>query len=201
MLACTGTTNCAWSGDSTSRNVTADACVFPGSTWSRLVPESAAECQAAPSSVDSNDSQPSLQGTTLQQLKPLPVIQPTLGSVAQGTGLATQTEVTSQQSVLSSMRMGEKDLTHSKILLCEYCDASFTSSGGLWLHKASEHFKRKFVCNICGKVLKRKENLINHMKTHNSPHAQECPVCHVYFGPKDFHFHNCAKSKDKPSSS
>ena len=194
LMTRTGTVSCAWRDHCSFRKVTADACVFPGSTWSKFHQETS-EYQAIDISAD--NSQLFQQGT-FQQLKPLPVTQPASGSVTQGASPAEQTE---GMSASPSKRSSEKDPTQSKILLCEYCDASFTSTGGLWLHKASEHFKRKFVCNICGKVLKRKENLINHMKTHSSPYAQECPVCHVYFGPKDIHLHNCAKHRDNPSSS
>ncbi|KAL8567891.1 hypothetical protein ACOMHN_059013 [Nucella lapillus] len=77
----------------------------------------------------------------------------------------------------------------AKILLCEYCDASFTSSSGLYYHKASMHLQKKFVCTICGKVLRRKENLMHHMKTHNNPTSTECPYCHVYFGAKHISSH------------
>ena len=178
-----------------------------GSTGSKFDPETSTEYQAGYISAgyisaDGSSSEPSTQGTS-QQLKPLPRTLPASSPLAPGAVAAAQTEVMSQQSVLAStsVRTGEKDLARPKILLCEYCDASFTSTSGLWLHKASEHFKRKFVCNICGKVLKRKQNLINHMLTQHGSHARECPACHVYFEPKDIHLHKCAKHKDSPSSS
>ncbi|XP_070211151.1 uncharacterized protein [Littorina saxatilis] len=78
----------------------------------------------------------------------------------------------------------EKTTAQSKILLCEYCDASFTSAGGLYLHKSSVHFKREFVCQVCGKVLKRKENLMKHMKLHNGPNTEKCPYCDAWFSAK-----------------
>ncbi|KAL8567892.1 hypothetical protein ACOMHN_059014 [Nucella lapillus] len=59
----------------------------------------------------------------------------------------------------------------SRILLCELCDASFASAGGLSLHKASVHFQRKFVCSVCGKKFTRKEKLKYHMNTHNKPQS------------------------------
>ncbi|XP_076465044.1 uncharacterized protein LOC143296877 isoform X9 [Babylonia areolata] len=55
----------------------------------------------------------------------------------------------------------------SKILLCEFCDASFTSAGGLSLHKGTVHFQRKFVCSICGKKFTRKEKLKYHINSHS----------------------------------
>ncbi|XP_076465111.1 uncharacterized protein LOC143296877 isoform X16 [Babylonia areolata] len=68
------------------------------------------------------------------------------------------------------MRPVDKEGNQAPILLCEFCNASFTSSGGLSLHKASVHFNRKFVCNICGKNFTRKENLSrHHLSTHSKP--------------------------------
>jgi hypothetical protein len=54
----------------------------------------------------------------------------------------------------------------NKVLLCEFCDASFTSAAGLYLHKTSMHFHRSFKCHLCGRMLKRKENLIKHLLVH-----------------------------------
>lgn len=65
-------------------------------------------------------------------------------------------------------RRSGKDVAQSKILLCEFCDASFASSGGLSLHKATMHFKRAFVCTFCDKRFTRKENLTNHLLVHQT---------------------------------
>lgn len=86
------------------------------------------------------------------------------------------------------MKTIEKDQTQSRVLLCEFCDASFTSTGGLSLHKNSVHFKRKFACTICEKRFTRKENLTHHMNVHNR-NGVECPYCHVRFVSKDFTDH------------
>ncbi|KAL8567893.1 hypothetical protein ACOMHN_059015 [Nucella lapillus] len=68
------------------------------------------------------------------------------------------------------VRPCEKETALAPILLCAFCNASFTSSGGLSLHKASVHFNRKFVCNICGKTFTRKENLSrHHISAHGKP--------------------------------
>ncbi|XP_076460639.1 uncharacterized protein LOC143293558 isoform X5 [Babylonia areolata] len=71
-----------------------------------------------------------------------------------------------QSGIAASASAADRDVSQSRILLCEYCDASFTSSGGLSLHKATVHLQRRFVCNVCGKVLKRKATLIHHMQSH-----------------------------------
>lgn len=89
----------------------------------------------------------------------------------------------------------------SKILLCEYCDASFTSTGGLSLHKTSVHFQRKFECSICGKVVKRKATLLSHMQTHTSPRGVLCRTCHIHFTPRDLLTHTCASRREDSSSS
>ena len=86
----------------------------------------------------------------------------------------------------SCTKPSEKD---PKILLCEYCDASFTSKSGLYYHKASLHLQKKFVCKVCGKVLRRKENLLNHMFTHSGPGSQECQFCNIKFGAKHLKNH------------
>lgn len=94
-------------------------------------------------------------------------------------------------------RASEKDNSQSWVLLCEFCDASFTSTGGLSLHKNSVHFKRKFVCAICDKRFTRKENLVNHMNAHNRNNV-DCPFCHVHFVSKDIFDHICTEHKDQP---
>jgi hypothetical protein len=78
-----------------------------------------------------------------------------------------------EHSAMSPSRMWRKPTGSAEVLsshqsqkllmLCEFCDASFTSSGGLSLHKATVHMNRKFSCSLCEKSFTRKENLTNHM--------------------------------------
>ena len=62
-----------------------------------------------------------------------------------------------------------KEGTQAKILLCEYCDASFASAGGLSKHRMAVHLQRKFTCHVCGKQYTRKETLKFHMAVHCQP--------------------------------
>lgn len=129
----------------------------------------------------------------------------TTGGLPQGVRMNEAMAVVSQglrvgvtTSVLPhGMKMIEKDQTQSRVLLCEFCDASFTSTGGLSLHKNSVHFKRKFACTICEKSFTRKENLTHHMNVHNR-NGVECPYCHVRFVSKDFidHTKMCKEHKE-----
>ncbi|XP_076465018.1 uncharacterized protein LOC143296877 isoform X6 [Babylonia areolata] len=108
-----------------------------------------------------------------------------LETLTPATTASAKTSVPSSNSRASGGGSGKDP----KILLCEYCDASFTSSSGLYYHKASMHLQKKFVCTVCGKVLRRKENLNHHLRTHNNPTSTECPYCHVYFGAKHISNH------------
>lgn len=81
------------------------------------------------------------------------------------------------QRALFGEKRARGGATSNKILLCEFCDASFTSAAGLYLHKTSVHFHRAFKCHICGRMLKRKENLSNHLK---AVHAQHADVQHAH---------------------
>ncbi|KAL8613319.1 hypothetical protein ACOMHN_052559 [Nucella lapillus] len=69
------------------------------------------------------------------------------------------------------------DLAQPRRYRCPFCGTTFTSRGGLSLHKTSVHLQRRFECRLCGKVLKRKENLMYHMRTHDRPTPpwKQCP--------------------------
>ena len=114
---------------------------------------------------DHGDSLPAEDSPLSQDVKPSPWPQSALSVTATNSG---PTPSMSSRPI----RSGDRDVGQSKILLCEFCDASFTSSGGLSLHKTSVHLQRRFVCKVCGKVLKRKETLKNHMLTHVGVNAQ-----------------------------
>ena len=91
---------------------------------------------------------------------------------------------TGQGSAVSG-RPGDKDTAPSTctILLCELCNASFTSAGGLSLHKSSIHLQRKFVCTICHKQFTRKETLTRHqINCHSKGGLKQvqCRYCHEW---------------------
>ena len=120
----------------------------------------------------------------------------TMCVLPQGTRAVEMTGVLPQGT-----RASEKDHAQSKILLCEYCDASFISTGGLSLHKNSVHFKRKFVCTICKKRFTRKANLTHHMTLHNTNRNNVvCPFCHMHFLSKDINNHISTEHEDRPSA-
>ncbi|XP_076460632.1 uncharacterized protein LOC143293558 isoform X1 [Babylonia areolata] len=108
----------------------------------------------------------------------------------------TQTVMMSVQSCSSG---GQGTGAIGRILLCEFCDASFTSTAGLYLHKSSVHFKRKFVCSVCDKKFTRKETLTNHMFSHStpSPRCPKCPYCPAYMRPNLLKQHVATKHPDQ----
>ncbi|XP_076465058.1 uncharacterized protein LOC143296877 isoform X10 [Babylonia areolata] len=72
--------------------------------------------------------------------------------------------------------------TGSAILLCEFCDKSFTSKSGLSKHKNAVHFLRKpYNCTVCGKGFIQKEHFEGHMNMHNNVKAYRCEICSKEF--------------------
>ena len=51
---------------------------------------------------------------------------------------------------------------------CHNCRRMFKSKKSLWDHRSRDHRNQIWRCTACGKTLKRKENLKNHMKTHTT---------------------------------
>ena len=204
-----------------------DACVFPGFSWDMFDPhpsEGPAHSTSGSNSqtcgpgtselppTSCTESSAGLKNTKLSVqnmtadilLQDMRAIE-TTGGFPQGVRMNEAMAVVSQglrvgvtTSVLPhGMKTIEKDQTQSRVLLCEFCDASFTSTGGLSLHKNSVHFKRKFACTICEKRFTRKENLTHHMNVHNR-NGVECPYCHVRFVSKDFtdHIKMCKEHRE-----
>ncbi|XP_076465001.1 uncharacterized protein LOC143296877 isoform X4 [Babylonia areolata] len=70
----------------------------------------------------------------------------------------------------------------AKILLCELCDYSFATTGGLKEHMKLIHLKKyPFVCELCGKGFARKEVCTDHMNAHKQIKAHKCPICSSSF--------------------
>lgn len=60
-------------------------------------------------------------------------------------------------------------ITSPRILLCEFCDATFASSSGLRRHTNSVHLnKYPYACEVCGKGFLLKQRYMNHKKWHDS---------------------------------
>ena len=67
--------------------------------------------------------------------------------------------------------------TNERPFKCGICNASFTSSMRLDYH-AFTHSDYKYPCKICGKVFKRKEDLVwSHMGVHSDARPFKCPLC------------------------
>lgn len=72
--------------------------------------------------------------------------------------------------------------THSKILPCKYCDATFFSYSGLRKHTKSIHLQEyPFNCEVCGKGFFGCERLGDHMNMHQNIKTHECPICYRMF--------------------
>ena len=70
----------------------------------------------------------------------------------------------------------------SRIFVCELCDASFGSQGGLKSHMNCIHLKKfLYICTVCDKGFAIKEHYNDHMNMHNNIQAHKCPVCNRPF--------------------
>lgn len=67
----------------------------------------------------------------------------------------------------------------SKIFLCEFCNATFTSGIRLKEHINILHLNKKYsyTCPICGKGFTRKYRFNDHVNAHNNIKAHTCPKC------------------------
>ena len=62
---------------------------------------------------------------------------------------------------------------------CNDCRGMFKSKKSLWEHRSRDHRNQIWRCTACGKTLKRKENLKNHMKTHTTVLKTKKPLDQV----------------------
>lgn len=82
----------------------------------------------------------------------------------------------------------------TKILVCEFCDASFTSNSGLIRHKNSVHLKKmRHKCHVCGKGFSVREPFEDHINMHNNIKAHKCPLCPSVFTYKTSLYHHFRK--------
>ncbi|KAL8613317.1 hypothetical protein ACOMHN_052557 [Nucella lapillus] len=91
-------------------------------------------------------------------------------------------------------------LAPSRKLQCEFCGASFTSSSGLYRHKAKVHLnKLRFSCDICGKGFNVRELYEDHVNMHYNIKAHKCPYCPSVFTYKTNMYHHIREKHRKNS--
>uniref|UniRef100_A0A8D8XIA8 Zinc finger protein 27 n=1 Tax=Cacopsylla melanoneura TaxID=428564 RepID=A0A8D8XIA8_9HEMI len=64
---------------------------------------------------------------------------------------------------------------------CELCGKSFIHRHHYHRHKKNIHGDGKPTCDICGKILGSKDNLVSHMNTHTGNAPYECLICCIHF--------------------
>ncbi|KAL8567890.1 hypothetical protein ACOMHN_059012 [Nucella lapillus] len=84
------------------------------------------------------------------------------------------------------VRRGPKPTsTASRVLLCEFCDASFLSMTGLKQHKDLVHLNRPaHMCPLCRKGFASKDHFMGHMNMHRNIKSHQCPLCPRKFSHK-----------------
>lgn len=74
---------------------------------------------------------------------------------------------------------------------CENCQLEFTTKGALTQHN-EVHRKKKFECSVCGKLFRRKFNLIQHERVHSNEKPYACTECNRKFAYKcNLKDHSC----------
>lgn len=82
----------------------------------------------------------------------------------------------------SPFNPGPRDACYPKSLLCQYCDASFSSPNGLRGHINKVHLNyTPYTCEICGKGFNFRRHYEGHMNTHNNVKAFKCTDCACQF--------------------
>ena len=98
------------------------------------------------------------------------------------TSLSQSTHGLGKTCFVFSASPGLTDVGQPQILLCEFCDASFTTLQGLKGHRDRVHLnKAAHVCSICEKGFMSKEHFEDHMNMHNNIKAHQCPNCSSRF--------------------
>ena len=71
---------------------------------------------------------------------------------------------------------------------CPFCKEEFFSKRDLTTHLAEVHGSvQQFKCHICGKVLKKKQNLEVHIAGHSGNEAFQCNICQKKFAHKRYY--------------
>ncbi|KAL8567903.1 hypothetical protein ACOMHN_059025 [Nucella lapillus] len=89
---------------------------------------------------------------------------------------------TRQLPALSQDILPGSQAQKKQFLICEFCDATFSSSSGLRMHTNDVHFHRApFICSLCGKGFQMKQLYNDHMNKHNNVKCHSCPRCLTSF--------------------
>lgn len=79
---------------------------------------------------------------------------------------------------------------------CENCNLEFTTKGALRQHN-EVHRKKTFECIVCGKLFRRKFNLIQHERSHSNEKPYTCKECNKKFAYRSsLKAHSCVPEDD-----
>ncbi|XP_055866993.1 gastrula zinc finger protein XlCGF26.1-like [Biomphalaria glabrata] len=79
----------------------------------------------------------------------------------------------------------EKNHSMVKPYACSYCDRRFSIESLLIKHEEKMHTSKKdIICDVCGKVFKRMDNLNRHKVSHTGVKSHICPHCGISFTEK-----------------
>ncbi|XP_066255473.1 zinc finger protein 557-like [Euwallacea similis] len=71
--------------------------------------------------------------------------------------------------------------TFEKPYKCKLCEASFTTSHSLLVHKRNHNNEKPYICSTCGKGFVCSGDLFHHNKIHLNKKEYECNVCQKRF--------------------
>ncbi|CAG9830916.1 unnamed protein product [Diabrotica balteata] len=71
--------------------------------------------------------------------------------------------------------------TFEKPYKCDLCDAKFTNSHSLLVHKRNHNNEKPFVCSYCGKCFVCSGDLYHHSKIHLNKREYKCNLCDKSF--------------------
>ncbi|CAH1960959.1 unnamed protein product [Acanthoscelides obtectus] len=71
--------------------------------------------------------------------------------------------------------------TFEKPYKCDLCDASFTNSHSLLVHKRNHKNEKPFICSSCGKCFVCSGDLHHHSKIHLNKREYKCSICNKGF--------------------
>jgi KRAB domain-containing zinc finger protein len=76
------------------------------------------------------------------------------------------------------MKKAHADKLQLELFACDFCDEKFITKGYLKIHLESFQCRKIFTCDHCGKELRYRSRLCQHLQTHLKLKV-ECKICHV----------------------